>query len=428
MRRRKHFSPRREPSRPRLWLLSAFSLLAACAPEAQETPTPAPVETVTHGLTDAPAAETLSISTTSTVPILKSSGGDIYLGTASGLYRLEDTAAVPVEYLPQLGEPSTTGAIRVLARRETGLLVVAEQGIFHTYGQNLLYSPLSAAFAGQTIHDAAVSTRQDTGTGNDATEVVWLATDQGLFRATDDGIEQVLLPVKTTAATAVSVLSELGSGGDGLVWVAFAEGLFELEGDAWHAVATPAAVEHFFTWEETLYASTDAGLLVRTAAGDWQLHTGEDATALHVGGVAVDGDGQAIFSADAGVLRLDGNDSTQPFTRLAAADEPGTQRPLALDVFGNVWLGTASGVTGLMMGSPLSFAERVAPIFEMRCNTCHLGGASAPAHDFTRWEEVEPMIDTILQRVYTGQMPSTGPLPVEESDVIVQWDESGRNP
>lgn len=417
----------RPGGRPVLRLLSAGSLLASCAPETQETPTPAPVETVAHEIFDGPTAETLEISAPSTVPLLKASGGDVYLGTDSGLYRLEEDGAVPVEYLPQAGEPGTTGAIQVLARRESGLLVVAEQGIFHTYGQNLLYSPLSAAFTGQTIHDVAVST-EASGSGNDTTEVVWVATAEGLFRATPEALEQVQLPVETTAATAVSALPDPASNGDTRVWVAFAEGLFELEGESWHGVAAPATVERFFTWEDTLYAATDAGLLVRPPGGGWQLHQGENASPLKVAGIGVDAAGQALFSADAGVLRLDGGDPAAPLTRLATAEQVGPQPPLALDVFGNIWLGSDTGVTGLMVGSPLSFAARVSPIFEMRCNACHLGGASAPAHDFTRWEEVEPMIETILQRVYTGQMPSTGPLPIEESDVIVQWDESGRNP
>lgn len=425
-------------------VVGALSLLAGCQDETFESPTPQPVTTVQHPIQESGTIASVSLDQSLTVRAIQSGDGDLYLGTTSGLYRLEDSLespqVSPVEYLPQTGDPSDTGAIQAITRRSYGLLVAADNGLFYTYGQVLIYSPLSAAFEGQTIRDISVSiieSSEQAPSGSAQTEeVVWVATDQGLFRADESGIEQILLPINTKAAQALLSLPSLGSGPDGLLLVSFETGVYELDGASWHPVALGDSISHFAARDESVYGLSSAGLVERTSAGEWRLHTlqsgetvsGEGAEASTLLSFGFDPEGLPLLGTSQGVLRLEGLDDDQPAALLFSSTSGTGIQALNADVFGNIWFSTGTSLEGLMLGSPLSFAERVAPIFSQRCNSCHLEGAAAPAHDFTRWEEVEPMLETILQRIYTGQMPSTGPLPVEESDVIVQWDESGRNP
>lgn len=397
--------------------------MTACqntTPEGEASPTPSLTSVVLEPVFgDSP--EVSAFSAEGELTAMASLEGDVYVGTKQGLFRLEADALVPVEVIAEAGEPDETGAIQLVSRRADGLLVVGEQGLFHTYASYLVPSPLQATLE-EVLEGQALRALAAAGEGED--ETLWLGTDGGLLRLQAGALEQLSIPGATGAVQAVGATTTT-------VIATFDSGTFELQAssNAFTQLPPLGQVNGIRARADQLYLATDQGLVVRDEAGAyWDYTFGADGSTGQVQDVAFDVEGNPVVLDALGLLRLTQNDPQG----ILAAEAGGKGEHLALDTLGNIWVGTANDagftLTGVMVGQPVSFAQTVGPLFQARCDSCHLEGAYAPKHNFANYDEIMPIIDAVLERVFTGNMPSTGALPPEEYEAVVLWNETGREP
>lgn len=397
--------------------------MTACqntTPEGEASPTPSLTSVVLEPVFgDSP--EVSAFAAEGELTAMASLEGDVYVGTKQGLFRLEADALVPVEVIAEAGEPDETGAIQLVSRRADGLLVVGEQGLFHTYASYLVPSPLQATLE-EVLEGQALRALAAAGEGED--ETLWLGTDGGLLRLQAGALERLSIPGATGAVQAVGATTTT-------VIATFDSGTFELQAssNAFTQLPPLGQVNGIRARADQLYLATDQGLVVRDEAGAyWDYTFGADGSTGQVQDVAFDVEGNPVVLDALGLLRLTQNDPQG----ILAAEAGGKGEHLALDTLGNIWVGAANDagftLTGVMVGQPVSFAQTVGPLFQARCDSCHLEGAYAPKHNFANYDEIMPIIDAVLERVFTGNMPSTGALPPEEFEAVVLWNETGREP
>lgn len=388
------------------------------ATESPATPTEAPTGSPAPGIEtlngaaapgDEPGASSLGMERPITALALWD--GELAAATADGLFRLRDGAleAAPVFDGGEVGAP--TGPILALTPRGEGLILAAEGGLYVTSGWALAPSPLSDALAGYGIADLAVS-------GEGAAEVLWLATDQGLLRAGADALLALSFPGVSGAPTRVAASAQrvIAAYPGGVVDLDPATLSFEVR--ALGVVADLAVDEAGVAW-----VATDAGALRSPQAGEWLRFTLSDEGAAPTTALALATGGGAYFAIPGGAVFIDGGADPR---RVSAA--AGGAAALAVDVIGDLWAALPGSLVAAHVGQPVSFAEAVSPIFGARCGACHLEGALAPKHDFRRYEEVEPMVDDLLSRVLSGQMPPDGPLTEDQYETITLWSSTGRAP
>src|SRR6266851_5818989 len=145
-------------ARLRTGSIGVWLLMAACGGRAQnvvvtQVPTaPSLVQMIEGAPVDGAAVDRIEVGAAATPSLLSSMGGLIAVGTPVGVFIGSTTqpnslSAVPV--LADSGGPQSTGAVSAMARRSSGgLLVYAQNGLFHDSQGSLLLSPLTQALAG----------------------------------------------------------------------------------------------------------------------------------------------------------------------------------------------------------------------------------------------------------------------------------------
>ena len=97
--------------------------------------------------------------------------------------------------------PQATGSVRTVLRRSDNLLVAAEQGVFHTLGDKLVLSPASDTLAALDIRSLHLAS----GTTD---EQIWIAAADGLYQLENDELAKWTLegtdPANITAVLATA--------------------------------------------------------------------------------------------------------------------------------------------------------------------------------------------------------------------------------
>ena len=347
---------------------------------------------------------------TAAVTALADDDGLGVAATAASLFAFEGTALSSVAVVADPGEPLTTGPVRAFARRDGGLLVSAEGGLYHTFDGVLLASPASPALFGATALSIALDGEH---------EVVWAALPDGLHRLDARAHERIVFPDEPAAPTAVAALPDA-------VLVAFGDRLYELAPDSLEYRLVPAAlgaVELAVAAADRLFAGGPGGLLERRADGTY-LHY---ATLGPVLALATDASGIPYARIAEGVLRLD---PIGPVGFASSPDLTTSYVGLALDRDGHTWLGDGATLLRLATGRVVSFAADVAPILDARCGSCHRDGEGAPRRDFADYDLALALSEAIFTRISTGLMPPppSPTLTADEYDLLVRWYAGDRAP
>jgi len=355
----------------------------------------------------------IELTAASEVTALGAAGTTLVVGTSDGASQLIDGALAELEvWSDDPATPTTTGAVMLVTRDEATVVVLGEEGLFHSFGDKLIPSPASD----DVLALSPIAMHADGG-------VLWLCTPSGLARLADDELSWLTIEGEQGPPTAVHRAST------GLLYVAFDDRLYEIEDDSAYAVPFEIGDVHAISagGGDAIYVASDRGLFERTGDGAWTRYTltsddsdaGAPVTALSFypkdGAFAVVPGGIALVTPDAGV------------TGVVASE---AERMIADDL-GQLWLAGGSAVTGLPVGTPIGFEDDVAPILTSYCSSCHDDGTgNAPIQDFADYDNVVVLAQTIVSRVQTGQMPPAGtePLPGDAVDLIHRWYLSGQNP
>lgn len=428
------FRPRRlEGPHRSAFLLSAFLLLghAGCSdgPDTSPTPEPSPEPTPTLEVVITEQAplpltdvEAQRFALEPSVTVGNYSFGVAYMGTDAGLFRLDQTLTEGSSRLDVYAGAEAQAAtlnIRRLARRAEGLLVLADEGLYYTQQGALFRSPLSDVLEVSTINGLAV-------VGEGEQEQVYFATTEGLLHWQDEQLEWLSVPALTPPLEQVAATAST-------LWVVAAEGLAEVSlssGGVRLLAAKVARPTQLALYEQQLFVANAQGLWMRESEQAWTLSTlSGSATGIPVQQVAFDPSGRVLVLTQQGLLRLtlDAAEGTL-LERLASPEQVQGATALSVNGIGDVWLGAGAQLIRLPLGTPIGFASHVSPLFAQQCAYCHTDGSAGPKHDFTHYDEVMAMVDDILQRIYTGNMPSGGALPTEQLEVIVQWEDGGLLP
>jgi hypothetical protein len=347
---------------------------------------------------------------------LSGDGQQLVIGTSSGAYLLGVSSVLTLPVYSVAGEPTETGTISAMASRLSGTLVAAENGIFHTYKSQLLVSPLSESLAGRQVQSMAVTTSG----GN---EIVWVAVGDALIAVNDTLFDEVVIAEESGAP------SVIGAVGDVLV-AAFETRLYEIHTGDWSYVVVdelPAPVRAMNAQAGVMAIATDAGLVTRRPGGVYTRFTlSDDTTGTAVISAAVDLTGRALGLTAVGLVRA----AEGTLEGVALFDEANEATQMALDSYGNAWVGDGKTLVGWKIGNPVSFETAVKPILEGTCNTCHTDGVTAPYHDFGDYGTAQSLANDIVQRVSTGQMPPAPvpPLGDEDYQILISWYATGLNP
>lgn len=364
-------------------------------------------------------AETTTLGVDGSITVVAARGADVLVGTTEGLFRVASGELELVEvYVDAADVPDATGAVTAITALPDGeALVIAANGVFHTYEHVLLVSPLSDVLAGLDIR--AVSVPSPGETGDDET---WVATADGLLRVTGDALESFTLAGTSNSPTAVAALTDV-------VLVVDDGDLYQLDRADFTVLGSPLsaadAPERLAAVAGQGFVTTSSGIVQRQDAATWYTHAVGTVASL-----APSADDTLLAATAAGLLSV-AVTASEPATVTPVTDwsSPDASAGLSADIDGNVWVGGTSELTQVLVGSPLSFAADVEPLLAAQCAYCHDAGLVAPARDFTDYDVVVAMADTILERVSLGLMP---PAPTTMStadiDVLIRWYEGGMNP
>ncbi len=402
------------------FLLLFLCVLPACGGEETagnggDSSTSVRIATVASPLTFPEDVAFVSHEVPDTVVAVGNDAGTIVAGTPTGLYGLFGTEFSAISVYSAPGEPIETGGVTAIGRRGAGILVAAEDGLFYSSEGRLIYAPMSLA-----VRDLDIGMLHVVGAGEN--EVIWFGGETGVFVIVDFELGRFTLPGVEVPPSALAATEEY-------LVVAYGERIFEVRLTDLSYVELPADFGRVFAIDTdgTRFAiATERGVLVREPSGEYRRFTlsGEQ-EGSRVDLLASDPTGGWIGGSEAGLFRIDG----ESVTGLAPWPWEGEARKGTVDDEGNVWIGTGTTLTMIATGTTIGFTADVAPIFDRKCNTCHLEGvAGAPRHDFTHYEEVVALADTILERLSTGQMPPAGldPLTDEEFDTYLRWYTGGR--
>lgn len=392
-------------------------------PEPSLEPTPTLEVTVEVGAPQLlPDVEPRSFALEYTVTVGNYSFGVAYMGTEAGLFRLDQTLDEGSSRLEvYAGETSQTPTlhIRHLARRAEGLLVLADEGLYYTQQGALFRSPLSEMLEPSSLNGLV-------SVGEGTQEQVYFAASEGLLRWQNDQLEWLTLPGLTPPLEQVAAnLSTL--------WVVAAEGLAEVSLSTGEVRLLAEHIQQptqLVMYDQQLFVASEQGLWERHSGAAWTLHTlSGSSPGIPVKQVAFDANGRVLALTEQGLFRLTLLTSEGPsLERLASPEQVHDASTLSINGIGDVWLGAGQQLIQLPLGTPIGFEAQISPIFAQQCAYCHADGSAAPKHDFTQYDEVMAMVDDILQRIYTGNMPSGGALPTEQLEVIVQWEDGGLMP
>ena len=391
-------------------------LLAACGGD--EAPAP-PVDrfgdlrTVAGApsLPNDPGVEPTSLLAPGNVTAIGAAGTTLIVGTDTSTSQLIDGKLVELEVWSDDPDiPSTTGSVRLVTRDDATLVVLAEEGLFHSFGDKLVPSPASADVL--ALDPMAMHADGD---------LLWLCTPDGLARLEDGELSWLTIEGESGLPAAVHHAAT------GLLYVAFDDRLYEIESDRAYAVPFELGAIHAIGAGrgDAVYVASDRGLFERNVEGEWTRYTlteddaGAPATALSF--YPKDG----TFVAVPGGITLANPDDG--ITGVATSDAS----HMIADDLGRIWLGGGTDVTGLPVGTPIGFEDDVAPILTSYCASCHDEGIdNAPVQDFADYDNVVLLAQTVVSRIRDGQMPPAGsdPLPGDAVDLINRWYLSGQNP
>jgi hypothetical protein len=338
------------------------------------------------------------------------------IGTESGVFQLGTNDVTPLSVYAAAGEPVDTGAISAIASRSDGVLVAAENGVFHSYESKLLLSPISAALAGQNVVAMAVS-----GAGDD--ELVWVATDSRLLAVSADLYDEIVILEESGAPTVLGAAA-------GVVVAVYDNRVYEIDVASWTYAplpALPGSVHSVASRAGVLAFATAAGVLVRDPSGSYtRFSLADNEESVWVEDVAVDGNGRALGLIEAGLIGA----ASGAVEGLGPHQKGASTRLLTSDGYGNAWIAADEKLTGLLVGDPVSFAESVQSILQTNCNSCHTSGTSAPYQDLGSYATAKALAADIVQRVSTGQMPPKPIAPLSDDDyqTLISWYATGLNP
>lgn len=354
-------------------------------------------------------------------------GGALAVAGAETLYRFDaETSLLGAVPVGDVGEPMTTGPVRHLARRGSGLFVVAEGGIFHDASGRLLRSPLSDSIA--AIDIAALD---DLGEGE--AEELWLTTASGVERIKAGIATGVAIDFESTGTADLAVGVEKDQGlllsGGNLFWVDLATRTAK-----WEAKALPPVTAAARGDDGTVYLATRKGLYARGRSGELKLYSftaaGEEPRPVTDVTVAY---GEVLVAVDGAVAQLSATGASA-FGTLVAPRAHGLTR----DANGNTFMLDGAALVQLATGAShaVSFAADVAPFFIAHCTTCHATGANySPVFDLTSYAVAsEPVFNAkIIQRLTASGKPPMPPSDVEvltSSDyaVVLKWVAGGKQP
>lgn len=372
------------------------------------------------------AVDRIEVGSAATPSRLSSMGGLIAVGTPVGVFigstaQPNSLSAVPV--LADSSGPQSTGAVLAMARRSSGgLLVYAQNGLFHDSQGSLLLSPLTQALAGGSLSSLDVY-------GAGTSEELWMVlAGQGARAA---GGQLVTFQVGAAASAPDAVV-----GVDAGIAVVAQDGtayLLELD----QLRATPIAtglgrVAGFDRSDDgSVYLATEAGLLQRSRTGDVSLRTFAPSGSPAVTVLAVSAAyGSVIAETSQWLVRIDASGAAQ-FGSAGGVPPVGG---VAVDANGDTWSAGQDKLFRVLTGKPVSFAGEVRPFFDLHCMFCHRTGAQgSPVRNFDDFDTAKSLSALILRRLEASGIQPMPPAYVEtltaaDYAVVIRWIGGGLQP
>lgn len=348
-------------------------------------------------------------------------------GTTTSVYRVEGAGPTLLSITgdePDL--PFETGRVRAIAPFEDGLLVAADQALFFTKGGALQLSLGSAALHPLGIRAMSARVADDDGDGTSETHLA-LVSESGAYEL--DAGALVRWTVEGESAAPTALLAQRGR-----VTVAFGHAVYEIDKatkKAYPLLFDIGAVREIACGSQRcdegslLYFATDQGLVERAPDGAFTRYplAEQGAKAVPVETFALDAERQRLYALAGGqVLRLRSGELP---VAVASSAEGNHARRIAVDKFGDVWLGEGLALRRLALGTPLSFETDVRPIVHEYCAGCHATGTQgAPKLDFETFSTFVELIDPVLKRVKEGSMPPSTydkKLPADKIQILEDW-------
>ena len=399
-------------------MLSLAVALSACTPA--EVPVKELGEPVAHieipaVLGDGVPRAELNLSASATA--LSTMAGVVALGTPVGLFKATGTnpELTLVNVTAGPGEPTTTGKVKLLARRENGLFVWSDAGLFHEDKGRLLISPLSASLAGADL-------RALDAFGAGPSEELWMVDGETLEHVGGGTLTRIAIAGVDAVDLAVGVAP-----GQALAAAGGSVYLVDLNRpEAWRVISGLGAVSGFTRDESgTVYLATGGGLLARDKAGAFSLQilAGEGGSSVEA---VATRSGTVLFTSNGRALSLAAGVSTF----LAET----TSRMVAIDGNGDGWVAEEGALIQLKTGAPVSFAAEVLPFFAAHCNGCHATGANAaPIIAWDDYQTARQYALAALRRLQADGVPPMPPANVEvlsprDFTAVVRWIQGGMQP
>ena len=407
---------------------AAFLLLALCACEGGSIMVPpstvtVPAPTVVSGaLTEGEALHRTEQALPAGVVSVGRVNDSPVIATADGVLQLQGTSFVALP-VGAAGEAMSTGAVHFLAPRSTGLLAVAEGGLFHDWEGHLLRSPLSDSLA-------MVSVQAIDAFGSGGAEELWLV-EAGALSHVANGHRATLTLQDGAASQTVDVAVAAGAN---KAVVSSGDRLYRLDLAANTAAALAAQVPTISAFahadDGTVYLATVGGLITVRTDDTVTLTTfaADGAAGQAVSDVAVlDSE---LFAVSGGRLVTRG---ATGFTTVANVAAP-IARGLTIDSHGAVFAVDGAVLARLSSDRPVSFATDVKPFMNAHCQSCHATGLQyAPIRAFDTLEVSSQYADLIIKRL---KADGTAPMPPPNSEVltpdqyavVLRWVQGGKQP
>jgi len=375
---------------------------------------------------DATPVDRVEVDAAAPPSALSSMSGLIAVGTPEGVFvgsRSQADTLSAVLVLADSGEPQSTGSVSLMARRGSGgLLVYAENGLFHDSDGALLMSPLSPVLAGKPV-----TSLDAFGTGE--SEELWMVAAGEAAHASAghlttfsiaDGaaVPEAVIAVGTESAIVAqggkAYLLDL----DQLSATLIAEGLGRVNGFA-------------RSEDASVYLASESGLLERTRAGDVSLRTFAPAgsTPVNVLGVSA-AFGSVVAETSQWLVHVDPSGAAT----LGSAASPRPGLGVAVDANGDTWSADQGKLFRVLTGRPVSYASDVKPFFDRHCMSCHRTGTlGAPVRNFDDFETAKSYSALIARRLQAIGIPPMPPAYVEtltaaDYAVVIRWIGGGLQP
>ena len=406
------------------WVLLAL-LCGGCGGEETDgggKPTPpdekVEVSVVAGAVGPGDAVADSAVAMEKTVAAIASLGGLTVVGGSDGAFAVAEDALTPLDNWSDEG-PVAAGEVQHLLRRAGNVLVVADNGWFHTSGtmERLLWSPAGEAFA-----ELDIAAMASIGAGDE--EQIWLIGAQGVHQAVGGQLVQWIIEGEEDSAPS-AILPTI----DGVL-VAFGGTVYQLDTATQQVSAIDYDFGHIYAMAPGLdgktFFATDTGLLRRddTLAFTHYTLAPEGETGAAVYALVLD-PLEGVYALCDDALLIAGADAPAGITAI----EDGQSARVSVDDFGTVFVSSSSAVEGFALGTPLSFASDVQPLMVDHCMQCHAapGSNGAPPVAFDEHTTAVEYIDLMVSRISDGSMPPPGfdPITADELEIILRWQTSG---